>query len=123
MHESKLTILEKTGSSDVRELVHEVRVLRSALEWYADYGQGAAKEPQPLPSQGVALGMLHYDGGRRAREALAGVAASPTERGRIVERLRARADALLDDHLMTNPRCRRDELLAAIIEIERMEER
>ncbi len=44
------------------------------------------------------------------------------ERSRIIQRLRARADALLDDHLMTNPRCRRDELLAAIIEIERMEE-
>ncbi len=66
MNETKLSILEKTGSSDVKELVHEVRMLRSTLEWYADYGQGAAKEPQPLPSQGVALGMLHYDGGRRA---------------------------------------------------------
>jgi len=44
--------------------------MREALEWYADYGQGAAKEPQPLPSQGVALGMLHHDGGRRALAAL-----------------------------------------------------
>ncbi len=48
----------------------ETKRLRSALEWYADYGAGAAKEPKPLPSQGVALGMLHYDGGKRARTAL-----------------------------------------------------
>ena len=44
--------------------------LRSALAWYADYGEGAAKDPKALPSQGVALGMLQHDGGRRAREAL-----------------------------------------------------
>lgn len=41
------------------------------------------------------------------------------ERSRIAQRLRARADVLLNDHLMTNPRCRRDELLAAIIEIKK----
>jgi DNA repair exonuclease SbcCD nuclease subunit len=42
-----------------------------ALEWYADYGAGAAKEPKALPSQGVAVGMLQHDGGTRARNAIA----------------------------------------------------
>jgi hypothetical protein len=68
--ETTLMILEKTGNSDVQELVHEVRLLRSALEWYADYGSGAAREPKPLPSQGVGLMALHHDGGRRALRAL-----------------------------------------------------
>ena len=45
-------------------------VLRSALAWYVDYGEGAAKEPKVFPSQGVALGMLQHDGGKRARTAL-----------------------------------------------------
>ena len=42
----------------------------AALEWYADFGQGAAKEPAPPVSAGVALGALHHDGGKRALVAL-----------------------------------------------------
>ena len=48
----------------------KLRCLESALTWYADYGAGAAKGPQPPVSAGVALGALHHDGGKRAREAL-----------------------------------------------------
>ena len=40
------------------------------------------------------------------------------ERARIVAQVRRRADALLNDNLMTSPAARRDELLTAIIDIE-----
>jgi hypothetical protein len=55
---------------DVLFVLEEEKRLRTTLEWYADYVEGLAREPQPLPSQGVAFGMLHRDGGRRARKAL-----------------------------------------------------
>ena len=60
----------KCGADKLRWLEASLVVTRAALEWYADYGQGAAKDPQPLPSQGVALGALHHDGGKRALVAL-----------------------------------------------------
>lgn len=41
-----------------------------ALEWYADYGEVASNESKVLPSQGIALGMLQLDSGKRALTAL-----------------------------------------------------
>lgn len=60
---------------DVTELKDKLATTVAALEWYEDYGAGAAKEPKALPSQGVAIGMLQYDGGGRARQALAAIRA------------------------------------------------
>jgi hypothetical protein len=54
----------------VRVLSAKVDRMKSALAWYVDVGEGAAKEPPALPSQGAAYGMLQHDGGKRAREAL-----------------------------------------------------
>ena len=72
-------------------------------------------EPSPPAILGAPSADDIEDEYRQSRDA----AVQTAERARIVARLRARAHALLDDKLMSHPSCRRDELLAAIIEIER----
>jgi hypothetical protein len=72
----RLTPREMDRAMEIcRETLAELRanlaIAVEALEWYADFGAGAAKERTERGSPRIGIRMLEHDGGKRASDALA----------------------------------------------------